>query len=178
MLDNVDLKDNTDDPAYDVIVVGAGFAGMYMLHRLRGQGRSVTVLEAASDVGGTWFWNRYPGARCDVESMSYSYSFDDELQQEWTWSHRYALQPEILDYARHVADRYDLRRDIQFGTRVASAHYDETGGYWVVSTDTGDRFDGAVLRHGNRLPVDPETARNRGPRGLRRRLLSHRRLAP
>ena len=104
--------------AYDVVVVGAGFAGMYMLHRLRGQGFSVRVYEQGSDVGGTWYWNRYPGARCDVESMQYSYSFSDELQQEWDWSERYAPQPEILKYASHVADRFGLRRDIQFDTRV------------------------------------------------------------
>ena len=94
---------------YDVVVVGAGFAGLYMLHRLRGQGLSVRVYEQGGDVGGTWYWNRYPGARCDVESMQYSYSFSDELQQEWNWTERYAPQPEILKYANHVADRFDLR---------------------------------------------------------------------
>ncbi len=99
---------------YDVVVVGAGFAGMYMLHRLRGIGLSARVFEAGDGVGGTWYWNRYPGARCDVESMQYSYQFSDELQQEWDWSERYATQPEILNYANHVADRFDLRRDIQF----------------------------------------------------------------
>jgi cyclohexanone monooxygenase len=128
----------TEAPDFDVIVVGAGFAGMYMLHRLRGLGFSVHVLEAASDVGGTWYWNRYPGARCDVESMSYSFSFDDDLQQEWAWSHRYAPQSEILDYARHVADRFDLRRDIRFDTKVASARFDEATGLWTVTTDSGD----------------------------------------
>ena len=95
--------------AYDVVVVGAGFAGMYMLHRLRGLGLSARVYEQGGGVGGTWYWNRYPGARCDVESMQYSYSFSDELQQEWDWSERYAPQPEILKYANHVADRFDLR---------------------------------------------------------------------
>src|ERR1700750_496076 len=98
--------------AYDVVVVGAGFAGMYMLHRLRGLGFSVRVYEQGGGVGGTWYWNRYPGARCDVESMQYSYSFSDELQQEWDWSERYAPQPEILKYANHVADRFELRPDI------------------------------------------------------------------
>src|SRR3954447_4789696 len=97
---------------FDVIVVGAGFAGLYQLHRLRGLGFSVRVLEAGDGVGGTWYWNRYPGARCDVESLSYSYSFDEELQQEWEWSERYSTQPEILRYVNHVADRFDLRRDI------------------------------------------------------------------
>src|SRR5881394_3900686 len=108
---------------FDVIVVGAGFAGLYMLHRLRGLGFSVRVLEAASGVGGTWYWNRYPGARCDVESVEYSYQFSPELQQEWEWSERYATQPEILRYANHVADRFDLRRDIQLNTRVTHAHF-------------------------------------------------------
>ena len=123
--------------AYDVVVVGAGFAGMYMLHRLRGQGLSARVYEQGGDVGGTWYWNRCPGARCDVESMQYSYSFDDELQQQWDWSERYAPQPEILNYARHVADRYDLRRDIQFDTRVDRAAFDESANRWLVATSDG-----------------------------------------
>ncbi len=125
--------------SYDVIVVGAGFAGMYMLHRLRGLGLAVRVYEQGSDVGGTWYWNRYPGARCDVESMQYSYSFSDELQQTWDWSERYAPQPEILRYANHVAERFDLRRDIQFDTRLESASYDEDTGRWSVATSDGNR---------------------------------------
>ena len=112
---------------YDVIVVGAGFGGMYMLHELRKIGLNVLVLEEATGVGGTWYWNRYPGARCDVESMEYSYSFSNELQQEWNWSHRFSTQPEILEYANHVADRFDLRNHIKFQTRVNSVEYD-TGG--------------------------------------------------
>ena len=123
--------------AYDVVVVGAGFAGMYMLHRLRGLGFSVRVYEQGGDVGGTWYWNRYPGARCDVESMQYSYSFSDELQQEWDWSERYAPQPEILKYANHVADRFDLRPDIQFNTRVDRAAFDEDANLWSVTTSDG-----------------------------------------
>jgi cyclohexanone monooxygenase len=122
---------------YDVVVVGAGFAGMYMLHKLRGLGMTARVYEQGSGVGGTWYWNRYPGARCDVESMQYSYSFSDELQQEWDWSERYAPQPEILKYANHVADRFDLRRDIQFDTRVTSAAFDEDAGLWSVTTSDG-----------------------------------------
>ena len=118
----------------DVVVVGAGFAGMYMLHRLRGQGFSVRVYEQGGDVGGTWYWNRYPGARCDVESMQYSYSFSEELQQEWDWSERYAPQPEILKYANHVADRFDLRRDIQLDTRVDRAVFDESANSWSITT--------------------------------------------
>src|SRR5215468_4308097 len=123
--------------AYDIVVVGAGFAGMYLLYRLRGLGFSVRVFEQGSGVGGTWYWNRYPGARCDVESMQYSYSFSDELQQEWDWSERYAPQPEILRYANHVADRFNLRPDIQFDTRVDAAAFDETGKLWSVTTSDG-----------------------------------------
>jgi cation diffusion facilitator CzcD-associated flavoprotein CzcO len=121
----------------DVVVVGAGFAGMYLLHLLRGQGFNTVVIEAGTDVGGTWYWNRYPGARCDVPSLDYSYSFDTELEQEWEWSEKYATQPEILSYAQHVADRFDLRRDIRFETRVESAIYDESTKRWTVTTDDG-----------------------------------------
>ena len=124
----------------DAVIVGAGFAGMYMLHRLRGMGLSARVLEAGSGVGGTWYWNRYPGARCDIESMEYSYQFSDELQQEWQWSERYAAQPEILRYANHVADRFDLRKDIQFETRVTAASYDEAAGCWRIETAAGERL--------------------------------------
>ena len=122
----------------DAVIVGAGFAGMYMLHRLRGMGLGVRVLEAGGGVGGTWYWNRYPGARCDIESMEYSYQFSDELQQEWQWSERYAAQPEILRYANHVADRFDLRRDIQFETRVTAARFDDDGGP-LADRDRGGR---------------------------------------
>ncbi len=123
---------------YDVVVVGAGFAGMYMIHRMRQAGHSVHCFEAGSDVGGTWYWNRYPGARCDVESMEYSYDFDEDLQQEWEWTEKYATQPEILRYAKHVADRFDLRTNISFNTRVRSAHFDETAERWLVTADTVD----------------------------------------
>ena len=123
--------------AYDVVVVGAGFAGMYMLYRLRGLGFSTRVYEQGRGVGGTWYWNRYPGARCDVESMQYSYSFSEELQQEWNWSERYAPQPEILRYANHVADRFDLRANIQFNTRVDRAVFDEEANLWSVTTSNG-----------------------------------------
>src|SRR3954465_14435222 len=128
---------NSVSGSFDAVVVGAGFAGMYMLHRLRGSGLSVRVFEQGDGVGGTWYWNRYPGARCDVESMQYSYSFCDELQQEWDWSERYAPQQEILRYARHVADRFDLRRDIQFDTRLETAAFDETANRWSVDTSDG-----------------------------------------
>ena len=124
---------------FDAIVVGAGFAGMYMLHRLRGLGFSARVYEAGGGVGGTWYWNRYPGARCDVESMQYSFSFSEELDQEWNWSEKYAPQSEILSYANHVADRFDLRRHIMFDTRVTAATFDEVEKCWRVETDRGDK---------------------------------------
>jgi len=122
---------------FDAIIVGAGFAGLYMLHRLRGLGLTARVYETGAGVGGTWYWNRYPGARCDVESMQYSYQFSDELAQEWSWSERYSAQPEILRYANHVADRFDLKKDIQFNTKVVSARYDEKNARWDVETEGG-----------------------------------------
>jgi cyclohexanone monooxygenase len=125
---------------FDAVIVGAGFAGLYMLHRLRGLGLATRVLEAGKGIGGTWYWNRYPGARCDVESMDYSYSFSDELQQEWKWTERYAAQPEILRYINHVADRFDLRRDIELETRVTTAVFDEAAARWTIETDRGDRI--------------------------------------
>ena len=123
---------------FDAVIVGAGFSGLYMLHKLRGLGFTARVIEAADDVGGTWYWNRYPGARCDIESFEYSYSFDDDLQQEWEWSERYAAQPEILRYLQHVAERFDLKRDIAFETRVESAHWDDAAQRWTVTTDRGE----------------------------------------
>ena len=136
---------------YDVIIIGAGFAGLHMLHRLRGMGMSARVFEAASDVGGVWYWNRYPGARCDVESMQYSYSFSTELEQEWVWTEKYAAQPEILRYIQHVADRFDLRRDIDFNTRVTAARFDEQACRWEIRTSVGEQaatFDDAAGRWG------------------------------
>src|SRR5215217_566086 len=122
----------------DAVVVGAGFAGLYALHKLRSQGLSVRVFEAAPDVGGTWYYNRYPGARCDVESVDYCYSFSNELQQEWTWTEKYATQAEILRYMNWVADKLDLRSGITFNTRVISAVLDETTLRWTVTTDGGE----------------------------------------
>ena len=122
----------------DAVIVGAGFSGLYMLHKLRGLGFSAIVYEAGADLGGTWYWNRYPGARCDVESINYSYSFDPDLEQEWDWSERYATQPEILRYINHVADRFDLRRDMKFSTRVTGASFDESSQRWTITTDQGD----------------------------------------
>ncbi|WP_328707328.1 flavin-containing monooxygenase [Streptomyces mexicanus] len=127
----------SEPETYDVVVVGAGFSGLYMLHELRRRGFSSHVFEAGTDVGGTWYWNRYPGARCDVESLFYSYSFSPELTKEWVWTERYPAQPEILAYLQHVADRFDLRRDISFSTRVDSVVFDEASHRWQVSTETG-----------------------------------------
>ena len=136
---------------FDAIVVGAGLAGLYMLHRLRELGMRVRVFEAGSGVGGTWFWNRYPGARCDIESLEYSYSFSEDLQQEWKWPERYGTQPEILRYINHVAERFDLLRDIQLDTRVVSAVFDEAANRWTVTTDKGDVVSAAycVMASGN-----------------------------
>ena len=126
---------------FDAVIVGAGFAGLYMLHKVRRLGLTAVVFEAGSGVGGTWFWNRYPGARCDVDSLEYSYSFDDDIQQEWSWTERFATQPEILRYIDHVADRLDLRRDIRLETAVTAAHFDETRTLWTVTTDRGHRVE-------------------------------------
>ena len=135
---------------YDVIVVGAGFAGLYMVHKMRQAGRTVRAFEAGDGVGGTWYWNRYPGARCDVESMEYSFGFDEALEQDWEWTERYSPQPEILAYLNHVADRFELRSDIQLETRVRAAHYcDEPGdpahGRWKVTTDDGASWTAGVF---------------------------------
>src|SRR5690242_1647327 len=116
------MSAHTSEPArVDAIIVGAGLGGLYAIHRLHKLGLEVRAFEAGGGVGGTWYWNRYPGCRCDVESLEYSYSFSNELQQEWHWPERYATQPEILRYINHVADRFDLRRDIEFNTRVTEA---------------------------------------------------------
>jgi cyclohexanone monooxygenase len=127
--------------SFDAVIIGAGFSGLYMLHRLRGLGMSAQVIEAGSDVGGTWYWNRYPGARVDIESQEYSYSFSEDLERDWVWSERYAAQPEILRYINHVADRFDLRAGIMFNTRVTSAHFEASAGRWQVATDQGHEFD-------------------------------------
>ena len=146
-------------PSLDVVIIGAGFAGMYALHRLRELKLSMQVFEAGDGVGGTWYWNRYPGARCDVESLEYSYSFSDEMQQEWEWPERFAGQADILRYANHVADRFDLRRDIRFSTRVKSAVYDPTACLWRITTDRGDCVDArfCIMASGNlSLPRVPD----------------------
>jgi cation diffusion facilitator CzcD-associated flavoprotein CzcO len=135
----------TDTKRVDALVVGAGIAGLYQLQRLREMGFTAQIVEAGDGVGGTWYWNRYPGARCDVESLSYSYSFSPELEQEWNWTEKYPTQPEILRYINHVADRFDLRRDITFNTRVTSAAYDEAAQRWAVATNTGEEIDAQFL---------------------------------
>ncbi|WZH52332.1 MAG: NAD(P)/FAD-dependent oxidoreductase [Nocardioides alkalitolerans] len=154
------------DPAhastrFDVVVVGAGLAGLYALHRFRARGLSVQVVEAAPDIGGTWYWNAYPGARCDVESMDYSYSFSPELDQEWTWSELYPAQPEILSYIHHVADRFDLRRDVRLSTTVQHATYDEERCRWAIGLDAGEILDAqyVVFATGSlSAPLDPPFA--------------------
>jgi cyclohexanone monooxygenase len=136
---NLADREVDSEPQLDAVVVGAGFAGMYMLHRLRQRGLKVRVFETGHDLGGTWYWNRYPGARCDVESLQYQFGFSDDLVQGWNWSEHYATQPEILEYAAWVAKTLNLRPDIQFNTRVTAATYDEAVGRWTVETDQGDR---------------------------------------
>src|ERR1700685_3694488 len=136
----IDTGNKSTVTSTDVVVVGAGFAGLYLLKLLRSQEFCVLVLESADGVGGTWYWNRYPGARCDIMSVDYSYSFDPELEREWQWSEKYATQPEILAYANHVADKYDLRKDIRFTTCVQLARWDAQARRWRVRTSTGDEI--------------------------------------
>ncbi len=151
---------NTPEPnTYDAIIVGAGFAGLYLLHTLRARGMRVRVIEAAAGVGGTWYWNRYPGARCDVVSVDYSFSFSEEIQQQWIWTEKYAAQPEILRYLEFVADKLDLRRDIQFGARAEAMIYDQTARRWSVSTSAGDRYTArfCIMATGClSIPKDPD----------------------
>ena len=125
----------------DAVVLGAGVAGLYQLHQLREQGLRVKAFDAAGDVGGTWWWNRYPGARFDSEGYIYQYLFDEKLYKDWSWSQKFPGQPEIERWMHYITDRLDLRKDIQFGTRITSAHYDEGRGRWLVHTDQGDVVD-------------------------------------
>jgi len=143
----------------DAVVIGAGFAGLRALYRLRGMGKKVAVLEASEGVGGVWFHNGYPGARCDVESYDYSYSFSPELEQEWRWSERYATQPEILRYINHVADRFDLRKDIHFNTFMEEACYDEKAALWTIKSKDGRVWSAQyfVMCVGNSPPPKPLT---------------------
>src|ERR1700731_2742870 len=128
------------DPRFDALVIGAGFSGLYTLYRLRQLGVRIRVLEMAENVGGTWLYNRYPGARCDIESIEYSYSFSDEIQQEWVWTETMPAQPEVEAYLNFVADRLDLRRDIQFDTKVVAMAFDEEAAAWGVLTEAGEAF--------------------------------------
>ena len=130
----------TTENHFDALVIGAGFAGLYAIHRLRELGLRVHAVEAAENVGGTWLFNRYPGARCDIESIEYSYSFSEAIDQEWEWTETMPAQPEIEAYLNFVADRLDLRRDITFGTEVVSMTYDEDAAVWDVETAAGESF--------------------------------------
>ncbi len=150
--------DDVEQQAFDVLVIGAGFAGLYALYKLRQLGLSVRVLEKAEGVGGTWFWNRYPGARCDIESIEYSYSFSPDLEQDWVWNDVLPPQAEVESYLNHVADRFDLRRDIQLGTRVSAAVYDESNGSWSVETDGHEHISARYLVAATGIlsaPLDP-----------------------
>jgi len=146
-----DTEAKRDNDSLDVIIVGAGVGGLYALHKLRNLGYRARIYEAAGDVGGTWYWNRYPGCRCDVESLEYSFSFDDDLQQEWQWPERYGGQPVILDYVNHVADRFDLRKDIQFNTRIKSAKFSNADNRWTITTSDGESMSAlyCVMATGN-----------------------------
>ncbi len=132
------------DADFDAVIVGAGVAGLYAIHRLRKIGLRVRAYEAGDGVGGTWFWNRYPGCRCDVESMEYSYSFDEDLQQEWVWPERYGTQPEILKYVQHVVERFDLMRDVQLNTRIITAEFDEETLLWTLTTEVGEQVTAPI----------------------------------
>jgi len=125
----------------DVVVVGAGFSGLYLLYRLRKAGFSTRVFERGGGVGGTWYWNRYPGARCDVESLQYSYSFDEQLQQDWHWPEKFSAQPDILAYANYVADRFDLKKDIEFNVEVKGSWFDENSNRWKITTNTEEEIN-------------------------------------
>ncbi len=162
----------------DALIIGAGFSGLYQLLCLRDRlGLSAQVLEAAGGVGGTWYWNRYPGARCDSESHAYCYSFDEDLMREWQWSERYPEQPEILRYLNHVADRFDLKRDIRFNTRVAAAHYDEAANRWHVRTEAGEDFTAQFLITAVGCLSTANVPNIPGLETLRRELVPHRAMA-
>ena len=163
------IQTQDDEVLYDAVVVGAGFGGLYTLFKLRELGFSVRVIENADGVGGTWYWNRYPGARCDVESLNYSFSFSKELEQDWVWSEKYSPQPEILRYANHVADRFDLRKDIEFSTRVDKAVWNDETSRWSLTTSNGQTISAqhyimasGCLSH-SKLPEVPGVETFNGP---------------
>ena len=172
-----DDRSSNRSAIHDAVVVGAGFAGIYALYRLRKAGLAAIGFEAGEGVGGTWYWNRYPGAACDFESIEYSYSFDDALQQEWQWTTRMARQPEILAYLNHVTDRYDLRRDIQFSTRVVSAHFDDATCLWTVCSDRGHRITARHVVMATGCLSTPKPIEYPGRRQLQRPDPAHRVLA-
>src|SRR5262249_22635238 len=144
---NVTASPPTPDSSldFDAVIIGAGLSGMYQLYRLRELGLKVRVFEAGTDVGGDWYWDRYPGARFDSQSYSYGYSFSRELLEEWEWSEHFAGQPETLRYCQYVADKFDLRRDIRFSSRVTAAVYDENARCWGVALEDGSRFSARFL---------------------------------
>ena len=162
---------------YDAIIIGAGMSGMYQLYRLRELGMRVRVFEAGTGVGGTWYWNRYPGARFDSESYSYGYSFSQELLDEWDWSEHFAGQPETLRYLNYVADKFDLRRDIQFRSRVAAAHYQEAARGWDVTLGGRQPASLALPDHRHRPAVGADHAAHRGGGEVRGRGLPYRHVA-
>ena len=172
------MADNGKTTEVDAVVIGAGFSGLYMLHRLRNVlGMSAQVYETGDGVGGTWYWNRYPGARCDSESYLYCFTFDEDLLQEWEWSGKYPEQPEILSYLNHVADRFDLRKDIQFNTRVTVAKFREADNRWEIETDQGDRVTARFLITGIGCISAGQVPDIKGRDSLRGRLVPHGRVA-
>ncbi len=164
-------------PEYDAIIIGAGISGLYQLYRLRELGMRVRVFEAGTGVGGTWYWNRYPGARFDSESYSYSYSFSQELLDEWDWSEHFSPQPETLRYLNHVADRFDLKRDIQFRSRVAAAHWQEATRSWDITLEDGSRHSARCLITAIGPLSAPTMPRIEGVEEFRGPILPHRALA-
>ena len=162
---------------FDVLVIGAGFSGLYMLHRLRQLGIRTRVLETAENVGGTWLFNRYPGARCDIESIEYSYSFSEEIQQEWVWTESMPAQPEVEAYLNFVADRLDLRRDIAFNTKVVAMAFDEDAASWVVRHRGRRVLRRPVRGRRFRHPVGAAGTRHPGDGHLRRNIAVHQSLA-
>ena len=162
---------------FDTIIIGAGISGLYQLYRLREMGQKVRVFEAGTGVGGTWYWNRYPGCRFDSESYSYGYSFSQELLDEWDWTEHFAPQPETERYLNYVADKFDLRRDIQFRSRVKAATWDEVHQAWDIALEDGAPLQLTLSRHRGRPALRPHAAATPGRRGLPGRGLPHGALA-
>src|SRR5690348_10267760 len=144
-LATMDRPRTASSTSFDAIVIGAGISGMFMLYRLRELGMTARVFEMGTDVGGTWYWNRYPGARFDSESWTYGYSFSKELMQEWDWKEHFSPQPDTLEYLNYVADKFDLRRDIQFNATVTAAHWDDASDTWTVTLNSGQKVRSRFL---------------------------------